>query len=402
MIRVSKTDGLVVVDLFCGAGGGTEAAMRALRELALHAKRFLAINHWQVAVDSHADNHPDVEHVCEDIEMVKPRRAVPGGRVHLLIAAPECTFFSTARGGRPLDEQQRTQPWVICKWLQELYVENVLVENVPEFRQWGPIGANGKPLKSRKGETYRAFLDAIRALGYTVEDRVLNAADYGDPTTRKRLFIIARRGKKPIEWPLPTYSKDGSRSLFGATQLWRPARDIIDWSIPGQSIFARKKPLSAKTMARILAGLERFGGDELKPFLIVLRNHADARSLDEPVPTLAAQGQHIGLVEPKPFLLHITHGDDVGRVHDVDKPVPTITTAHRGEMAVCQPVIVANNAHNVPKPVDEPLGTVTGGNRLYLAEPMSLSVRSDGGETYLVSRDRFESEYGSTFVEALS
>lgn len=373
------TKPILVADLFCGAGGATEAALRSMRALGLTCNHFLAVNHWPTAIETQSLNHPQIRHLCEALEAVNPRAQVPGGRLQLLIAAPECTFFSTARGGRPVTDQQRTQPWVILKWLQELYVENLLIENVPEFRNWGPIGANGKPLKSMRGATYRAFLETIRSLGYIVEDRILNAADYGDPTTRRRLFIIAKRGTKPITWPVPTHSQGGGRTLFGRTEKWRAAREVIDWSLEGQSIFGRKKPLSPKTMARIIAGLQRFGGDDIKPFLVILRNHADARSVDEPVPTLAAQGQHIALCEPKPFVMHVTHGSDSSkRERSLDDPLPTITGAHRGELAVCEPFLVVNNEHNAPKSLDEPVPTVTGGDRLYKCDAFVLQQQSGG------------------------
>lgn len=382
---VSSKDGLVIVDLFCGAGGATTAALRALAALMLQIKTFFAFNHWRVAMDTLEANYPMVTPGCEDIETIHPREKVPGGRVHLLIAAPECTFFSTARGGRPVNEQQRTQPWVILKWLQELYVENVLIENVPEFRQWGPIGANGKPLKSKKGHTYRAFLEAIRALGYTVDDRILNAADFGDPTTRKRLFIIAKRGTKPIVWPSPTHSRDGGRTLFGRTDRWRPARDVIDWSIPGQSIFGRKRPLSPKTVARIVAGLDRFGGAELEPFLIVLRNHADARSLDVPMATISAQGQHHGLVQP--FVMPVTHGSDGSkRERSVDDPLPTITGAHRGELAIVEPFVLQQQSGGVPRTTDEPLPTIATDGAQMLVEPFLVGYHSEkAGESKRVT-----------------
>lgn len=150
---VAARDGLVIVDLFCGAGGATEAAERALKALLLKAKHFVAVNHWPRAIETHSTNHPAVHHICESIERVNPLEQVPWRRVHLLIAAPECTHHSTARGGRPVNDQSRSTAWHILKWLQELYVDNVLIENVPEFREWGPIGANGKPLKSKKGQT---------------------------------------------------------------------------------------------------------------------------------------------------------------------------------------------------------------------------------------------------------
>lgn len=365
-----------VADLFCGAGGATEAALRAMRELGLTVDHFLAVNHWDTAIETQSRNHPQIRHMCEAIEVVNPREAVPSGRLHLLIAAPECTFFSTARGGRPVTDQQRTQPWVILKWLQELYVEHVLIENVPEFRNWGPVGANGKPLKSKKGQTYRAFLETIRSLGYVVEDRVLNAADYGDPTTRRRLFIIARRGNRPIAWPTPTHSATGGRTLFGRTEKWRSAREIIDWSLKGQSIFTRKKPLSPKTMARVLAGLERFGGADLKPFLVVLRNHADARSLDEPMPTLTAKGQHFGLAVPEPFVMPLTHGSDSSRrERSVEQPLPTITGAHRGELAVVESFILQQQSGGVPRSTSEPLPTITADGAQMLVEPFIVPPR---------------------------
>lgn len=375
---------ILAADLFCGAGGASLGFHRAAKALNIRTN-LLAVNHWPMAIETHRLNFPegpDCRHLCESIERVDPRIAVPGGRLQLLIAAPECTFFSTARGGRPVNDQQRTQPWVILKWLQELYVENVLIENVPEFVQWGPCGANGKPLKSKRGETFRAFIATIASLGYKVEHRILNAADYGDPTTRRRMFIMAKRGNKPIVWPEPTHSRAGGRSLFGSTKKWRAAREVIDWSIQGRSIFGRKKPLSPKTMARIMAGLERFGGQELKPFLILMRGTSDghvansARSLDEPLTTLTAGGGHHGLVEP--FIVPVTHGGSLDRVNDLSDPMPTVTCAHRGELALVEPIIVPNNHNNRAKTLDEPLPTVTGGGRLMMVEPFILQQQSGG------------------------
>lgn len=222
-------------DLFCGAGGASTGLLRACRALEVDVE-LLAVNHWPVAVQTHRLNHPHVKHLCEAVERIDPRDAVPGGRLHLLLAGPECTHFSTARGGRPVNPQSRASAWHIIKWAQELYIDTILIENVPEFRTWGPVGVNGKPLKAKKGETYRAFFEVLRSLGYRVEDRILNAADYGDPTTRQRLFIIARRGRHQVRWPAPTHSKSGVASLFGTTKPWKPARDIIDCAIIGDAV----------------------------------------------------------------------------------------------------------------------------------------------------------------------
>lgn len=333
-----------VADLFCGAGGASVGLRRAAGGLGLKVD-LLAVNHWSTAIQTHSLNHQDVRHLCESVERINPRDVIPGGRLQLLIAAPECTNHSRARGGRPVNDQSRATAWHILKWAQELYIDNILIENVEEFREWGPLGANGKPLKSGKGNTYRAFLESLRSLGYRVEDRVLTAADYGDPTTRRRLFIMARRGNRPIAWPEPTHSRTGAATLFGKTERWRPARDVIDWTLPSRSIFGRKKPLSPKTMARIVAGLERFGGKALQPFIVQLRGTADeqiatsARSLDDPLSTVTASGAH---------------------------------------HALCEPFVLVNNAHNRPKGLDEPIPTVTGGNRHYLCEPFILQQQSGG------------------------
>jgi DNA (cytosine-5)-methyltransferase 1 len=363
---------LLCADLFCGAGGASTSLLRAATALGLDVK-LVAVNHWPTAIETHTMNHPGVRHLCESVERVNPREVVPGGRLHLLMAGPECTNHSRARGGRPVNDQSRASAWHILKWCQELYIDNVLIENVEEFREWGPLGANGKPLKSKKGLTYKAFLEALRSLGYAVEDRVLCAADYGDPTTRRRLFIIARRGRRAVEWPMPTHSKMGGRTLFGLTKKWRAAREVIDFAIPSRSIFdPTRRPLSPKTIARILAGLERFGGEALKPFLVVLRNHADGRSLDRPLPTLAAQGQHVALVEP--FLMHITHGTDVGRTHPLDNPVPTVTGAHRGEIALCEPFMLSQASGGAPRHIDQPVPTICTDGAHSLVEPFMVAV----------------------------
>lgn len=316
-------------DLFCGAGGASVALRRACRSLGLPLE-LLAINHWPIVIETHRRNHPDVRHLCAAVESVDPRQAVPGGHLDLLMAGPECTHHSSARGGRPINDQSRASAWHILRWLELLEVDNVLIENVPEFQTWGPIGANRRPLKSRRGETFRAFTRAIESLNYRVEWRELVAADYGDPTTRRRLFIIARRGRRAIEWPAPTHSRTGAATLFGRTAKWRPARDVIDWSIRSRSIFGRKKPLSPKTMARIIAGLERFGGKDVQPFILLLNRPNNA-----PVP--------------------------------VDAPLTTVT-AGSSDFALCEPFILQQQSGGVPRSVSEPLPTIATGGAQALVE----------------------------------
>lgn len=169
-------------DLFCGAGGASTGLVRACDALGVKLN-LLAVNHWPTAVQTHLLNHPNVRHKCEAIERINPRVEVPGGRLHLLLAGPECTHHSNAAGGRPKNEQSRASAWHIAKWAQELYIDTILIENVPEFRSWGPVGVDGRPLKSKRGETFTAFLNVLKSLGYRVDVKILNAADYGDPTT---------------------------------------------------------------------------------------------------------------------------------------------------------------------------------------------------------------------------
>lgn len=366
-------------DLFCGAGGTSTGLSKAAFELGLELD-LLAINHWSVAIDTHSINHPYAEHLCESLDTVDPRKIIPGGRLKILIASPECTHHSNARGGKPMSDQSRASAWHVVRWAEAIYIENILIENVREFRDWGPIGANGRPLKRRKGETYRAFIAALKSLGYTVEDRILNAANYGDPTTRERLFILARRGNKKIVWPEPTHSAKGETTLFGKVPRWRPARDIIDWQLKGESIFARKKPLSPNTMKRIMAGLKKFGG---KAFVIGQQSAAAPRDVEQPIPTVAGAGA-ISFVEP--FLMNMEHSTDASghdrRVHSVEKPIGTVTAQARH--ALIEPYIVMMNGtaedqmKHSNRSVNEPLPTVVGANHLYLAEP--YLVEYHGGE----------------------
>lgn len=358
---------ILAADLFCGAGGASTGFIRACELLGIDYE-LLAINHWQTAVDTHSANYPHVKHLCESVERVDPVVAVPGGRLHLLLAGPECTHFSTARGGRPVNPQSRASAWHILKWAQELYIDTILIENVPEFRTWGPVGTNGKPLQSKKGETYRAFLVALKSLGYKVEDRILNSADYGDPTTRRRLFIMARRGRHQIAWPTPTHSKTGSPTLFGKTKRWRAAREVIDWTVRGKSIFNRKKPLKPATIARILAGLEKFGGDQLKPFLVILRKNQSAMSIDGPIPTLTTSGANVGIAQP--FLMPVTHGTDrSARPRSVDDPLPTVTGANRGELGVVESFVLPQHGGGALRPTAQPLPTIATDGAIAVVEP---------------------------------
>lgn len=365
---------ITAVDLFCGAGGTSTGLLRAADALGCSV-RLTAINHWQTAIDTHTLNHPGVNHLCENITAVNPRHMLGLDRIHLLLASPECTDHSIARGDRPIDDQRRASAWDVVRWASELYIDHILVENVKEFKDWGPIGADGRKLKSKKGETFRAFVAALEALGYRVEWRILCAADYGAATARYRLFLQAARGRARIRWPKPTHSKTGG---FGMAK-WRAAREIVDWSLPSQSIFTRKRPLAANTLRRIAAGIEKFWGPWAEPFLILLNGGGSkdsARTLDLPLPTVVSGGGHVGLVEP--FVLTMEHTKDKKRGHrDIQHPLNTITTADAH--GIVQPFIVpflSEAGHQTPRTGDihKPLQTVTTSNPIGLCTPFIASI----------------------------
>lgn len=363
---------VIAADLFCGAGGTSTGLLKAARRLGLSVE-LVAINHWDVAIATHSLNHPMVTHFNSDLEKIDPRQVVPGGKLDLLLASPECTHFSKARGGKPMSKQSRASVKYILRWVGALDVANVIIENVPEFMDWGPLHRKGpntdKPIKNRKGEYFHRFVRKMEEHGYTVRWRVLNAADYGDPTTRKRLFIMARKGGLPV-FPEPTHGKV-AQDLFGTRKTWRPAREIIDWSIKGESIFNRKRPLAPNTMRRILAGLKKFGG---KAFVIGQQSGAAPRNVDEPLPTVASAGA-ISFIEP-----FIIPQFSSGAPRSIDEPLSTITSTSRG-IGLAEPFVVMLNGtsdghvERSNRSVNEPLPTVTAnGNHLGLVEPFIMPV----------------------------
>lgn len=373
---------LLVADLFCGAGGSSQGARRALARHGL-AMKLVAVNHWAVAIETHQRNHPEARHSCVNLDAARPAELVPEGRLDLLMASPECTHHSRARGGKPVNDQSRMSAWHVVRWCTELRVRCLFIENVPEFVEWGPVDSRtGRPIKSRKGEYFKAWVAALESVGFKLEWRNVNCADHGDPTTRVRLLMLGRSDGKPIVWPEPTHSRAGGADLFGnATARWRPAREIIDWAMPGRSIFGRKKPLAPKTIARIYAGLVKFRWPE--PFLVVLRQHMAARSIDDPLPTVTAKGTHVGLAQP--FILP-QRSDAAAR--SAERPTPTITGISR--IGVVEPFI-ATVAHGSKaterdantrrcRSLNDPLQTIHAqGGKFGLVEPFVLSQASGGG-----------------------
>ena len=346
------------VDLFAGAGGTSTGLALACKELGRNVD-LVAINHWEPAIESHALNHPWAKHICASAESLDPRVVVPRRHLQILVASPECVGHSRAAGGRPKNDQKRASAWQILRWLELLKVDRVLVENVIEFRDWGPLNSRGFPIKSRKGEIYQSWFRAIRSFGYNVAAKVLNAADYGAPTSRSRLFIVAKKGNIAITWPEPTHSRKGD-----GRKKWRPAREIIDWSIKGQSIFTRKRPLSIRTIGRIIEGLKRFGGSELQPFIVLMEHGGGIKSIGDPLPTITtAKGGSMGLVEPS-FVLSQASG---GAPRSVTEPLPTIPAG--GAHALIEPFILSQGSNGAPRSVKDPVPSILTAGKHALVQP---------------------------------
>lgn len=319
---------LRMADLFCGAGGTSTGAVQAAEALG-YTVDLTAVNHWPRAVETHTANHPEARHLCASVDSLNPRHLFGEGDLDVLWASPECTHHSRARGGKPMQDQSRATAWCVTRWAEALRPGIVLVENVPEFAEWCPLDSRGKPITERKGETFSAWVQTLIAIGYRVDWRVLCAADFGDPTSRSRLFIQAVRGRRKIVWPEPTHSRESE--LFNKPR-WRSAADgVIDWNLPATPINERKRPLAPKTMARINEGLCRYRG--------------------------------------APFVVAMEHG---GRTVDAAAPLPTVTCAKGGAMGVA--FVVEYYGNGQARPVSEPLPTVTCNDRFALIQATDSTV----------------------------
>lgn len=333
----------LIVNLFAG-GGGTSVGMRQ----ALGRDPDIAIDHDELAVAMHAANHPDTEHYQTDVWAVLPRQATRGRPVGMLWASPDCTHHSRAKGGPPIrDEKKRDLAWVVARWVEEVRPKVIIIENVEEFLEWGPLDCDKKIIKSQKGVTFRSFVKRIRRHGYRVEWECLRACDYGAPTSRRRLFIIARCDGMPIVWPAPTHGDPKSREVQSGELLpWRTAAETIDWSIPCPSIFERSKPLADKTLKRIAEGIKRY------------------------------------VIEAsEPFIVNLTHGV---RTESAAEPLRTITGAHRGEKAIVVPCVSSfygqKGNESRCRVLDKPIATITGDPRHALIAPCLTRIGQTGGK----------------------
>lgn len=348
-------NGELLVDNFAGGGGASTGI-----ELATGYSVDIAINHDPEAIKMHKANHPNTKHYCENVWAVDPVKACGGHPVALAWFSPDCKHFSKAKGGKPKDKNIRGLAWVACRWAGLVRPRVIMLENVEEFKTWGPLGRRHHPIKSKQGETFRKFVQQLTDLGYEVEFRELVAADYGAPTMRKRFFMIARCDGKPIVWPEPTHAPaDSDEVKAGLLKPYVGAYTQLDFSLPCPSIFDSSeeikekygiravRPLAPKTMERIARGLKKF----------VLDN-------------------------PEPFIVPIGYGERKGqapRVHDIEKPLPTIVGS--GKHYLCEPYMVQIGQTGFTKDrsivVKEPLTTIVSKNEHCLISPTLIQYHSE-------------------------
>lgn len=330
----------LIVDSFAGGGGASTGI-----EMALGRSPDIAINHNADALALHAVNHPETIHLSENIFRVDPLDHVAGKHVGLAWFSPDCKHFSKAKGGKPVERNIRDLAWVIVLWAERAKPDVIIMENVEEWKDWGPLIETDRglmPCPDNRGVTFQKWCKAMKRAGYKLQHRELRACDYGAPTIRKRLFVVARRDGKPIVWPDPTHGAPTDRDVIsGKKKAWRTAAEIIDWSLPCPSIFDTSsaimgkfglraiRPLADATMARVARGTKRYVLDAARPFIV-----------------------------------NLTHGV---RTEDLDRPFNTITGAHRGEKAVISPSLTRFNTGATGSAMDEPVSTITANS--YVKKP---------------------------------
>lgn len=328
----------LVIDLFAGGGGASTGIEQAIGR---HVD--IAVNHDAAAVSLHQANHPQTRHFVSDVFEVDPLVVTDGQPVGLLWASPDCKHFSKAKGGKPVSKRVRGLAWVVVKWAKLARPRIICLENVEEFQTWGPLAADGRPCPERKGKTFARWKGQLESLGYRVEHRELRACDYGAPTIRKRLFLVARCDGLPIVWPEPTHTQKPAKG--SGLKPWRTAAECIDWSIPCPSIFERERPLAEATLRRIAHGIMRY--------------------------VVNAQ---------RPFIVPVTHQGGV-RVNSIDEPMRTVTGANRGELALSAPTITR-------------IGQTGGGGKYANSPTEPLTTITTKAEHLLVSPTLVQTGYG--------
>lgn len=379
--------GELIVDNFAGGGGASTGI-----EMATGYSVDIAINHDPEAIKMHKANHPNTKHYCENVWAVDPVKACNGHPVGLAWFSPDCKHFSKAKGGKPKDKNIRGLAWVACRWAGLVRPRVIMLENVEEFKTWGPLNRGHHPIKAKQGKTFEKFVQQLNDLGYTVEFKELIAADYGAPTMRKRFFLIARCDGKPIVWPEPTHAPADSEEVkAGLKKPYVGAYTQLDFSLPCPSIFDTSeeikekygiravRPLAPKTMERIARGLKKFVLDNPEPFIIQCNHGGERRPNDirDPMPTIT--GKHgYGIVEP--YMVQIGQtGFAKDRSKDVREPLTTIVS--KNEHCLIEPTLapyMGTNTTNHPGGnCKDPIHTITTGNQQCLISPTLIQYHSE-------------------------
>ncbi|ULL06565.1 DNA cytosine methyltransferase [Pseudomonas putida] len=374
-------DDEIVVDFFCGGGGAGTGL-----EMGLGRPVTVAKNHSPAAISMHTANHPAARHFTTDVFEGDPDEECQGRPVGWFHMSPDCTHHSQAAGGQPRKREIRNLSWIGLKWAGKKKPRVISLENVKQILQWGPLMAKrdkntGRVMKldgtvaavgervpvqqqflvpdpKRRGITWRRFVHLLEGMGYQVEWRIIKACDFGAPTSRERLFMIARCDGQPIVWPEPTHAKHPTKGQH----KWRTAADCIDWSVPSKSIFGRKKELAAATLRRVAKGMKKFVLDNPQPFIVPIANWSGelAQSAHEPLRTVTSWPRGGSFAMASPVILPATH-QGADRVNNPGDPLPTVTAANRGELMMASPVMVgAGGPMYAGKPVaaDQPMGTL--------------------------------------------
>ena len=383
-------NGYLFVDNFAGGGGASTGI-----ELATGYSVDIAINHDPEAIKMHKANHPNTKHYCENVWAVDPVKACGGHPVALAWFSPDCKHFSKAKGGKPKDKNIRGLAWVACRWAGLVRPNVIMLENVEEFKTWGPLNRRHHPIKSKQGKTFEKFVQQLTNLGYEVQFRELVAADYGAPTMRKRFFMIARCDGKPIVWPEPTHGPADSEEVkAGLLKPYVGAYTQIDFNRPCPSIFDTSeeikekygiravRPLAPKTMERIAKGMKKFVLDNPEPFVIQC-NHAGERKpqdIKEPMPTIT--GKHgFGIIEPvlAPVIDKAYGGNYQGSGSNVGEPIDTITTVDHNRLveAILTPYMGTNTTNHPGGNCKNPIHTITTGNQQCLISPTLIQYHSE-------------------------
>jgi DNA (cytosine-5)-methyltransferase 1 len=355
----------LVVDLFAGGGGASTGI-----EAAIGRHVDIAVNHDPEAVSLHQANHPQTEHHVSNVWEVDPRVVTAGRRIGLLWASPDCTYHSKARGGKPHRDRNKARrrrglAGIVVKWVRQLqptgqHPRVISLENVEEFQHWGPLLEDGTPCPDRRGSSFLRWVAQLRNLGYAVEWRELRACDYGAPTIRKRLFLIARCDGQPIVWPEPTHAAKPAKG--SGLRPWRTAAECIDWSLPCPSIFERERPLAEATLRRVARGVMRYVVEAARPFIVRIgqTGHGDSgkvRDIAEPLSTVTSKAEHCLAV---PTLVQTGYGERAGqapRVPGLDKPLGTVVGGQKH--AIVAAFLAKHYGGVVGHGVEQPIGTVT-------------------------------------------